>query len=235
MPRNVVITGVSRGLGLAMTTAFVDQGDVVWGCARDAAAMTALGRRWPAPHAFAAVDVSSDAEVAAWANRARRQGFVPDLLINNAALINRNARFWELSAEELDRVVAVNISGVANVIRNFLPAMLERGKGVIVNFSSGWGRSVAPDVASYCATKWAIEGLTRALADELPSGLAAVPLNPGIIDTDMLKSCFGDEASRYPSPDQWAQRAVPFISGLDPSQNGQPLTVPGDWVDRARR
>jgi len=63
-----------------------------------------------------------------------------------------------------------------------VPAMVRRGQGVIVNFSSGWGRSTDAGVAPYCATKWAIEGLTQALAQELPPGMAAVPLNPGIIN-----------------------------------------------------
>jgi NAD(P)-dependent dehydrogenase (short-subunit alcohol dehydrogenase family) len=165
--------------------------------------------------------------VAAWAERAGREEFVPDLLLNNAALVNRNARLWEIPAEEFDRLLAVNLSGVANVIRHFLPPMLVRGKGVIVNFSSGWGRSVSPEVAPYCATKWAVEGLTQALAAELPGGMAAVPLNPGIIDTDMLRSCFGGEAANYPSPGRWAARAVPFILRIGPAENGEPLSVPG--------
>ena len=70
----------------------------------------------------------------------------------------------------------VNVGGVANVIRHFVPPMVSAGRGVIVNLSSGWGRSVAANVAPYCCTKWAIEGLTRALAEELPQGLAAIPL-----------------------------------------------------------
>ena len=118
-------------------------------------------------------------------------------------------------------------NAVANVIRAFLPSMLTRGTGVIVNFSSGWGRSTSPEVAPYCATKWAIEGLTRALADELPRGMAAVPLNPGIINTEMLQSCFGPSASSYPDADAWARRAVPFLLRLGPKDNGKPLTAPG--------
>jgi hypothetical protein len=92
--------------------------------------------------------------------------------------------------------------------------MIARSHGVIVNFSSGWGRSTSPEVAPYCATKWAIEGLTRALAQELPRGMAAVPLNPGIIDTDMLRACFGSAASGYPDPKEWAESAVPLESSL---------------------
>jgi NAD(P)-dependent dehydrogenase (short-subunit alcohol dehydrogenase family) len=149
------------------------------------------------------------------------------LLVNNAGLINSSTPLWEVPAVEFDQVIDVNIKGVANVIRHFVPAMVARGSGVIVNFSSGWGRSTAPAVAPYCATKWAIEGLTRALAQELPHGLAAIPVNPGIIDTDMLRSCFGESAADYPGPEEWAQVAVPFLLGLGPKDNGKPLTVPG--------
>jgi NAD(P)-dependent dehydrogenase (short-subunit alcohol dehydrogenase family) len=223
--KSILITGISRGLGLAMAEGFIGRGHTVWGCGRSAKAVDERRRRWPAPHQFDMVDVSRDEEVRAWAQRAKTVGFVPDLLLNNAALVNHNAPLWDVSADEFDQVIAVNISGVANVVRHFLPLMLPRFKGVIVNFSSGWGRSVSPEVAPYCATKWAIEGLTRALAEELPKGMAAVPLNPGIIDTEMLRSCFGADATSYPSPDEWAQGAVPFLLTLGAKDNGQPLTV----------
>ena len=80
--------------------------------------------------------------------------------------------------------------------------------------------------APYCATKWAIEGLTRALAAELPAGMAAVPVIPGIIDTAMLRSCFGADAGNYPDPAAWAEKAVPFLLGLGPKDNGKPMEVP---------
>ena len=105
--------------------------------------------------------------------------------------------------------------------------MIERGSGTIVNLSSGWGRSVSPEVAPYCATKWAIEGLTKALAAELPAGLAAVPLNPGVIDTDMLQKCFGGGAASYPKPEEWAKTAAPFILGLGPGDSGKSASVGG--------
>jgi NAD(P)-dependent dehydrogenase (short-subunit alcohol dehydrogenase family) len=103
--------------------------------------------------------------------------------------------------------------------------MVRRARGVIVNFSSGWGRSTDVEVAPYCATKWAIEGLTQALAQEIPRGMAAIPLNPGVIDTDMLRSCFGGSAASYPTPSEWAGRAVPFLLNRSARDNGQSLTV----------
>src|SRR5688572_10693003 len=111
------------------------------------------------------------------------------------------------------------------MIHHFAPAMAVRNTGVIVNFSSGWGRSTSPEVAPYCATKWAIEGMTQALAQELPRGLAAVALNPGTIDTPMLRSCWGEGAGSCQSPEHWARQAVPFLLGLSARDNGRALTA----------
>ena len=225
MERHIVITGVSRGLGRALVEEFIRLGHCVAGCARDADAIAHLGATFGAPHDFAVCDLRDDAAVAAWAADVRKRFGIPDLLVNNAALINCNAPLWEVPAEEFDRVVDVNLNGVVRVIRHFLPAMLEQGRGVVVNFSSGWGRSTAPEVAPYCATKWGIEGLTQALAAELPRGLAAVPVNPGIIHTDMLESCFGPDAASFPEPADWARRAAPFLLSLGPKDNGRPCSV----------
>lgn len=223
----VVITGVSRGLGRAMAEEFIRRGHIVAGCGRNAKAVAELAKRHGTPNDFAAVDVASDEAVRSWAERVLQSHGAPDLLLNNAALINRNAPLWEVGAQEFSEVVDVNIKGVANVIRHFVPAMVARRSGVIVNFSSGWGRSTSAEVAPYCATKWAMEGLTQALAQELPSGMAAVPLNPGVINTDMLQSCFGSSASAYPTAEEWAKSAVPFLLKLGARDNGGPLTVSG--------
>jgi NAD(P)-dependent dehydrogenase (short-subunit alcohol dehydrogenase family) len=224
--RLILITGVTRGLGRAMAGEFIRLGHAVLGCGRSREPIADLCREFGRPHNFEAVDVASDDQVKAWAERLLTQHEPPDLLLNNAAIINTNAPLWQVSAAEFSRVIDVNIKGVANVIRHFAPAMIQRKSGVIVNFSSGWGRSTDAEVAPYCATKWAIEGLTQALAQELPSGMAAVPLNPGIINTEMLQSCFGGSASAYPTAREWAIRAVPFLLSLGARHNGQPLTAP---------
>ncbi len=174
----IVITGVAKGLGRALTEQFIARGHRVAGCSRDAQAVQKLQERFAGDHHFSIVDVADDGKVKAWAEKVLAEFGAPDLLLNNAAIINRNAPLWQVPAGEFGRVIDINIKGVAHVIHHFVPAMIKRGRGVIVNFSSGWGRSVSAEVAPYCATKWAIEGLTKALAAELPAGLAAVPLNP---------------------------------------------------------
>ena len=225
--RTIVVTGVSRGLGKAMAHGFLSAGCRVFGCARNSRAIGDLNDDASESSRFDVVDISSDDSVKAWAGQILESVGPPDFLVNNAALINANAPLWEVPAEEFNQLTAVNINGMANTVRHFVPAMVARGSGVVVNFSSGWGRSASANVAPYCATKWAVEGLTRALADELPSGMAAVPLNPGIIHTEMLESCFGGSAAMYPTPEQWAAQAVPFILQMSATDNGQPLTVPG--------
>lgn len=226
-PRLIVITGVTRGLGRAMAEKFIALGHTVLGCGRSVKTIKELAKQYREPHDFYPVNVASDDDVKSWASLILSRSGAPDLLINNAALINRTAPLWDVPAREFDEVIDVNLKGVANMIRHFAPAMVERKRGVIVNFSSGWGRSTDAEVAPYCATKWAIEGLTQALAQELPSSMAAVALNPGIIDTDMLRSCWPGDARSFPGPTDWAERAVPFLLKLGPEQNGQPLSVPG--------
>ena len=229
MPANskiILITGVSRGLGRALTEEFIRLGHVVIGCGRSEKEIAQLQKQFPAPNDFSVVNVADDSQVAAWAKRILQSHAAPDLLLNNAALINRNAPLWKVPAQEFSDVIDVNIKGVANVIRHFAPAMIKQGGGVIVNFSSGWGRSTDAEVAPYCATKWAIEGLTQSLAQELPLGMAAVPLNPGIIATDMLRSTFGGSASSYPAPRDWAKTAAPFLLKINSADKGNQLTVP---------
>jgi NAD(P)-dependent dehydrogenase (short-subunit alcohol dehydrogenase family) len=224
---NIVITGVTRGLGRALAEWFIANGHTVAGCGRGGPAIFDLRFTHPETHSFDAVDVTQVVKVTLWSERVIGVMGPPDLLINNAGHINPPAVLWKVSPDEIGRVVSINIVGTINVIRAFAPAMVERGSGVIVNLSSGWGRSVSREVAPYCASKWAIEGLTKALAEEIPSGMAAVPLNPGIIDTDMLRTCFSDGAASYPKPEDWAKKAGPFLLKLGPKDNGNSLTVPG--------
>jgi NAD(P)-dependent dehydrogenase (short-subunit alcohol dehydrogenase family) len=224
--KKIVLTGVSRGLGLAMAEGFIELGHTVCGAARDEKRLAELRQRWPAPHRFDRVDVADDDSVARWAAAVLKDSGGIDLLINNAGVINRNAPLWEISADEFAKVVDVNIKGVANVIRHFVPAMVAQDRGVIVNFSSGWGRSVSAEVAPYCASKWAVEGLSQALAEELPASMAAVAFNPGVIDTDMLRTVWGEGAGSYQDAESWARRAVPFLLKIGPADSGRPLAVP---------
>jgi len=221
----VVVTGVTRGIGRALTDRLIELGHTVIGCGRSQSGIDELAMEHADPHRFAAVDVSKWSEVEEWAGAVLSDTTPPDLLINNAGVINHNAPLWEVSAEEFSTVLNTNVDGTANVIRAFLPAMIDSGRGIIVNMSSGWGRSTAPEVAPYCASKWAVEGLTQALSQELPAGLAAVAVSPGVVDTAMLRSCWGESAAASPSPETWAIGATDFLLSLTTRHNGESLSV----------
>ena len=211
-----------------MLEGFCHAGLFVAGCSRDANACRELQQLLPGRCDVQPVDITSEEQVMSWANTLLQRFPAPRLLINNAAVINSNQRLWQVTEAEFKAVMDINVAGTARVIRHFVPKMIAAGSGVIVNFSSGWGRSTSAEVAPYCASKWAVEGLTLALAQELPRGVSAVSLNPGVIDTDMLRSCFREGAASYPPPSAWAERAVPFLLSLSSRHNGRQLTVPGE-------
>lgn len=223
----IAITGVTRGLGAVLTEWFIAQGKTVVGCARSQAGIDTLNSRHPDPHSFQAVDVTSSAEVKQWAQFVIASNGVPDLVINNASICNdASKKSWELSDEEFDEVLAVNINGTANVCRAFLPAMVARGEGTLIGLSSRAGRKGLPALAPYCAGKWAIEGLMKSIARDLPEGMASIPMNPCDINTDMYRSNWPDNAPNKPSPQEWVEIAGPFILGLGSDDNGESVTVP---------
>lgn len=224
--RTVLITGVTRGLGWAMVDEFARLGHAVLGCGRTKGEIEALRHRFSAPHEFYMIDVASDDEVKSWASVLLTSHPAPDLVVNNAAVINQHARLWETTAREFSQVIDVNLKGAANVIRHFGPEMVKRKRGVFVNFSSAWGRAGEAEIGAYCASKWGLEGLTMALAEELPSGMAAISLHPGVVNTPMLQGIFGKSAESRISPAQWARVAVPFLLSLGPADNGKQLEIP---------
>ncbi len=231
--KTVLITGVTRGLGWAMAQEFARLGHTVLGCGRTRKDIETLRKRFGTPHEFYMVDIASDDEVKSWASILLTSHGVPDLLINNAAVINKYGRLWELSERDFSLVIDINLKGVANVIRHFAPEMVNRKRGVLVNFSSGWGRSSEAEISPYCASKWGLEGLTMALAHELPSGMAAVSVNPGVVNTPMLQSCFGKSAGAYITADEWAKTAVPFLLNLGPADNGKQLEIVGEVLRKS--
>ena len=136
----IVLTGATKGIGRAwcrgLPTRALRNRLRTFG-----RAIAELEREFPAPNNFTAVDVVDDDQVRAWAERAIECCGPADVLINNAGLINELAPTWKVPRAEFDKVFDVNVKGVANVIRHFVPAMIRHGTGLIVNLSSGWGRS----------------------------------------------------------------------------------------------
>ena len=223
MSKLVCISGCSKGLGRAMAIEFHSRGWRVAGGARNAEALEKLDKEIGDLCFFQAFDVSKSGEVENFAQSVEENLGIPDLLVNNAGIINKNAPLTQISPEEFASILSINLGGIHNMIRSFVPRMEKQGHGIIANFSSYWGQSTAPEVGPYCASKWGVEGLSRSLAQELPSGLTSVAFNPGIINTDMLRSCFGETATSYEKPESWVKKAVNALERICPSDNGKTI------------
>ena len=218
----IVITGATKGLGRALAEQYIQLGHTVIGCGRSVNSIKLMSNSYKHNSDFQVVDISNHKQVRSWAKNILIKFGSPDFLLNNAGIINKNASLWDVSEQEFSDVIDTNIKGIYNTIKEFVPNMIKVGKGTVVNFSSGWGRSTSPEVAPYCSSKWAIEGLSKSLAQELPEGMVSVALNPGVIDTNMLRSCWSENAGMYEKPESWAKRAAPFLSLIHISEPTRP-------------
>ncbi|MES1049735.1 SDR family oxidoreductase [Bacillus thuringiensis] len=225
--KSVLITGVTQGLGRAMVDRFHELGWNIYGCGRSKDKIEELKKQYSKIHDFQVIDVSDSQQVNNWANYILNRHTAPNLIINNASIVNQNAQLWKITAQEFESVMNVNVNGVVNVIRAFVPAMVSRKEGIIINMSSSWGREGEAELAPYCASKFAIEGITKSMALELPHGMAVVALDPGgSISTPMLKSCAPQYINESPTPETWSHKAIEYILNITIDKNGDSLTCP---------
>ncbi|AUB64504.1 TPA: SDR family NAD(P)-dependent oxidoreductase [Bacillus thuringiensis] len=225
--KSVIITGVTQGLGRAMVDRFDELGWNIYGCGRSKDKIEELKKQYSKIHDFQVIDVSDSQQVNNWANYILNRHTAPDMIINNASIVNQNAQLWKITAQEFENVMNVNVNGVVNVIRAFVPAMVARKEGIIINMSSSWGREGEAELAPYCASKFAIEGITKSMALELPHGMAVVALDPGgSISTPMLKSCAPQYINESPTPETWSHKATQYILNITIDKNGDSLTCP---------
>ena len=181
-----VVTGASRGLGRSVARLAAERGATVGLVARSAAdledTLAAVGGRG----AVAVADVGDRSQVeAAVASLAERLG-PADVLVNNAG-IGAYGSFVDTAVEDIERIHRVNYLGPVYATKAVLPAMVERGRGHIVNIGSISGRIGSPFEAAYSSAKFALVGLTEALAVELaPLGIGVSMVNPGPVDTSFF-------------------------------------------------
>ncbi len=198
--RTALVTGASRGIGHAIALGLARDGFdvVVTDIKRQhteleavAAKIAAVGRRGIAVLA----DVSDRTQVRAMVDAAIAQAGHIDVVVNNAGILIAGA-VEELPEQHWDAVMNVNAKGTFLVVQALLPHMRARGYGRIVNIASIGGKHGAPEQAHYSASKAAIMGFTRVLAQEVgPFGITANCLCPGIIVTDMGRTNLSDQAN----------------------------------------
>ena len=199
MRRVALVTGASRGIGRGIALELAREGwDVCINYVRHREAAEAAAEQVRALGQNTAViqaDVADGAAVEAMARQAERELGPISLLVNNAGIAGQ-MQFQDITDEQWNRYLGVNLGGARNAIRAVLPHMLSEKRGCIVNISSIWGLRGASCEVAYACTKAALIGLTRSLALELaPSGIRVNCVAPGVIDTDMVQ-VLGQETLR---------------------------------------
>jgi NAD(P)-dependent dehydrogenase (short-subunit alcohol dehydrogenase family) len=177
----IVLTGVSQGLGKALALQWASMGHVIYGCSRRTEAMDEILSQFPHNVKLSTVDVTDFEAVTHWSNEVYSEHPKIDLLVCNAGVCEELAAPWELEASTFSKVMNINVNGVFHTVKAFVPTMVKKEHGVIVNISSGLGRSTNPDYGAYCSSKFAVEGLSKCVAQALPSTMACVPLAPGVV------------------------------------------------------
>ncbi|HEY7569473.1 MAG TPA: SDR family oxidoreductase [Gemmatimonadaceae bacterium] len=195
--RTALITGATRGIGLAIARAFAGAGARVLVNSRkaDAVDRTVAAIRDEGGIAEAlAGNVSRPEELDVVANAALTRYDGPDILVNNAAANPVFGPFTDVSSEAFDKIIAVNLKAPFELARRFVPRMIERKRGAIINISSIGGLAPEPGLGIYSVSKAAIISLTKVMAIELgPHGIRANAICPGFIKTDFSATLWRNE------------------------------------------
>ena len=179
----VAITGAGNGIGRVMADSFVDCGARVFVSDVDADALAASGH--PGIHA----DAGTPADCEAFVDAAIDRFGGLDVLVNNAGIAGPTAPVEQVTPEQLDATLRIDVGGMFHCARRAIPALRAAGGGSIINLSSAAGRFGFPLRAPYSAAKWGVVGFTKSLSIELgPDGIRVNAILPGPVDGPRIRA-----------------------------------------------
>jgi len=238
--KTALVTGAASGIGLAIAERFAAAGATVWLADRDAAAGKAAAAKIGCGAKFVALEVTDPAAAQALV------GAVPplDILVNNAG-IGHVGNLLNTAASDLDALYAVNVRGAFNLCKAFVPAMLERGRGSVINLGSIGGVVAVRDRLAYTVSKHAIVGLTRSLAlDHSHTGVRFNAICPGRVETPFAQARIAESADpaaartamastqltgRMAQPAEIAGAALYLASDESQMVTGSCFMIDGGW------
>lgn len=231
-----IITGASRGLGRAVAERFAREGVRVSLCSRtpkDIEAVAQVIRRAGGEAIALKADVSQERDVDRLTAMTLKAFGRLDVLVNNAGILTPRAPIHQVKVTDWDATLAVNLRGPFLCIRSVLPHLLKQASGSIINVSSGAGKRHAPTWGPYAVSKFGIEGLTGAVAEETRgTGVRVNAINPGGTRTSMRAFAYPEEDPRHlQMPDDVAGIFVYLASDASREVTGQSLDAP-DWLNQ---
>ena len=194
-----LVTGAASGIGEAIAKTLADAGAFVYVADLDAAnGERVAGEIGKEKAEFIRLNVAEKSECETVAKTVLETRDRLDILVNNAG-IGHVGTLLETTEEDLERLFAVNVRGVFSLTKAFLPSMIERKYGVIINLASIGGVVAIKDRLAYCTTKFAVVGFTKSLAlDHALQGIRANAICPGRVETPFVKK----RISEYPDPEK---------------------------------
>jgi len=203
--KRIVITGASRGLGRAMAIRFAQEGASLALCARSGELLNRLSLELSlggTKTVATSCDISEPEQVERFASNVLEELGGIDVLVNNAAQLGPRIDLADWTAASWSRIIEVNVNGLFHVTKAFLPSMLGADSGSIINVSSSVGKQGKKRWGAYAISKFAMEGFTQTLADEVRTAHIRVnSVNPGPLDTEMRHAAYPEEdRSRLKSP-----------------------------------
>jgi meso-butanediol dehydrogenase/(S,S)-butanediol dehydrogenase/diacetyl reductase len=190
--KNVLVTGGASGIGQATAARFLEEGCKVCVLDNSGAARARVAEELPGLTAVIAADVSKMDEVQTAFGAALDSMGSVDVLINNAGISIRHD-FLDITQDEWDAVVGVNLKGIFNVAQTAARHMMDLGSGVIINTASTAGNNGYPHYADYSASKGGVIALTQAMALELAPTIRVNAISPGYVLTPMQRAEYSDE------------------------------------------
>lgn len=222
--RTWLITGVSSGIGAALAGAALSRGDIVAGTSRDGDALARFEALAPGRTIGLRLDMVSLAQGQAIDALLQAAGPI-DILVNNAGQSLFGA-FEETMVSEAKALFDINVFGPWAMMQAVLPQFRERGRGTIINISSGCGLLGTPGLSAYCASKFALEGMTETLAQEVAAlGIRTMLVEPGAIATRFISNGTNETSERMAAYDFLTGQGKAMLEGYYTASAAPPETV----------